>query len=39
VNSRALLPAPFEPGTSDADLPEQVVAFYHRTLREPRSHA
>lgn len=34
VNSRALLPAPFEPGTSDADLLEQVVAFYHRALRE-----
>ena len=34
VNSRALLPAPFEPGTSDADLLEQVVGFYHRTLRE-----
>jgi hypothetical protein len=29
-----LLPAPFEPGTSDADLLEQVVGFYHRTLRE-----
>ena len=34
VNSGALLPAPFESGTSDADLFEQVVAFYHRTLRE-----
>jgi hypothetical protein len=34
VNSRALLPAPFEPGTSDADLLEQVVGFYYRTLRE-----
>ena len=34
VNSRALLPAPFEPGTTNDDLLEQVVAFYHRTLRE-----
>lgn len=34
VNSRALLPAPFEPGTSDADLLEQVTGFYHRTLCE-----
>ena len=34
VGTRALLPAPFEPGTTDDDLLEQVVAFYHRTLRE-----
>jgi hypothetical protein len=34
VNSRALLPAPFEPGASDAELLGEVVGFYHRTLRE-----
>jgi DNA primase len=34
VGSRALLSAPFEPDSSDEDLLEQVVGFYHRTLRE-----
>jgi hypothetical protein len=33
VGTRALLPVPFEPGSSDADLLERVVGFYHRALR------